>query len=1147
MADVRIKIDIDADTSAIDRVRIKMRQLCNEVDSCTEVQKKHSKALSDLAREQKRVGDGADDNGNAFSKLTKFGKGLLGGLKSLGMLGFKYVAIEAAAALLVIGSAGLLFKAGKVLAKGYQAALSGVAYAMAAIVAAGSAFLAAQREFQAVQFAPAYAEGAINTTSNIAAASGAMKMFVDDAQLAVIGAKGLSSAFKTLSDQAPVTGQTTAVFRELSDYTTGVGGDLEKGSQALAKFLAQYQKDKTMTSAVKKAGEELGPEFKKILEEANKMGVNTYEEFSAAAIKGELGTTFEKYDGQLQRVNSTLIGVFKTSFAEIKSFLVEIGEPLLQPIKEQVPRLMNIIKALLIQIRGNVTEIGSGSLLTGFVDVVDKMAKWIGRLAGGDLGKAGMIIDGMRKSWDFLVRGFEMIQDYLRPLQEAASALWEVLKPILNAFSANFDSTINNLSDSLVNNKDKWMAFSEGIASLLDGVGDFGNSLKNTLVNIMPSLGSLAKTLGNTFRIMGSTLEAASPVLNVLLTIANAILKIFNMIASVVGVTLGKLTGGLSSIITLVGSLMLLGKGKALLGGKGGVGAKAFDFLFKKDPVTGARGMTKVGNAIKGGAKTAGGKIVGASNNILGKAGNVATRLGSKGPVPAGGAAAALGTTAIVAGSAYAGNKVGGFVSDKLFNDDSVLSKTGGAATGAVSGGATGAAIGAGIGAMFGGVSAAPGAVIGAVVGSIFGGVSGWLKAGKEKKEARKAANELMDTYTGSMSDAIANGDIEALLGARDAAMERGQEIASSNKYGAKEMAKRESELKKLNKQVDTYVTNAGNFEALSGMDTDKMNEFLKEIYGSEEAAAEAAKNGVLNVFDIMRAGGIDVGEQWRGLMSEFNQSLIEQRLALFDIPMQMLETQKAVDAAQRKLLEGDTSTEAVTDFLKKAYEYALSQTGGDALAATDFMREHLDKAYGPGGSLERVANEVKDGAENLKLFDPETLINQITQSGMLQTQGRAIEAISGGKISAGVAELQLRSLIGNSGDPAGTATLINEIMNAGVTGKIKPEQLMAYLFTGQSGLDMGGKELTKIADQEALTLKLDKMYADAGYASTGAVIPNQIANLTSVGNITVEVSGFISDPTVAAMIANTVYDEINKRDARRGVTGPQNAPAGGR
>jgi len=741
----------------------------------------------------------------------------------------------------------------------------------------------------------------------------------------------------------------------------------------------------------------------------------------------------------------------------------------------------------------------------------------------------------MRKSWDMLVRGFEKIQDYLRPLQEAASALWEVLKPILGAFLGNFNSSIQMLSDSLVNNKDTWVGFSEAIGKFLRGVGEFGTSIKNTFVALMPDLGSLAKTLGDTFKIMGQTLEASEPILKVLLKVLNAILKVFNMLASVIGVTLGKLTGGLSSILTLLAGYMALGSFKSMLTGKptGGsrlaAGMKGFFTPGGGMDTLRLRGMYAM-DSFRSGA----GNIVSGASKLAGK--------GAPTSAAAGGTAAALGTTAIIAGSAYGGSRAGGFVADKLFNADTFASRAGGAGVGAVTGGATGMAIGAGIGAMFGGIGAAPGAVIGTVVGSIFGGVSGWLKAGKERREAKKAAGQLMESYTGSMSEAIANGDIEALISAREEAMMKAQEVAGSNKYGAKEIKKRETELNKLNKQVDTYIANASNFEVLSGLDPDKMNEYLKKIYGSEEAAAEAAKTQILNIFDIMRAGGIDVAQQWSSLMDGFNQSILEQRLALFDIPQQMLETQKAVDAAQRKILEGDTTTEAVTDFLKKAYEYSLSQTGGDALAATDHMREMLDKAYGPGGSLESVADLIEGGADKLLLFDANKIVEQMATSGMLQTQGRAIESLTGGKISAGAAELQLRSLVGTSANPADTANLVNRIIEGAITGKLGTQSSMQYLFT-KGGLEKGRAAL-EAYDQELINRDATRQ---AFGITSGETVPYGNYAPVNVGGVTVYVSGFL-DRSSINYLAQEIGNSFTQYTERKGMgtTTKTNVSGGG-
>jgi hypothetical protein len=1161
MADVKITIDIDADTAAIDRVRAKLNKLCSEVDDCTKTMDAYSSSLKDMSNSQDNNSKSFDRNSKKMGLLGKMAKGLSGFLKKLAKLGFKYMAIEAAAAAVVLLSIGPLFKLGSMLAKGYQNALGGVAFALAAVVAGLAAFAAAQRQFQSVQFAPAFAEGAINTENKFAAASGAMKMFMDDAQLAVIGTKGLTSAFKTLNDQQNVTGKTTAVFRALSNYTAGMGGDLEKGSQSMAKFLAKFQKDKTLTGGVTEAGKELGPEFEKILKEAKKKGLSSYDKFAEAAMNGELGDTFAKYAGQLDAVNSTVIGKFKMAFAGIKSTFTEMGEPLLGPITETIPRIANIIEALLLRIRGNVQEIGQGSLLTGLVDGFDKVAQIIGNLVAGDLGKAGNLITSIKNGWNMTAKIFEKMQDYFRPLQDASWALWQVLKPIFAGFAGNFNNTLQTLADSLVENKDSFIEFGTAIGTFLTAIGSMGLMVKDVIIGLLP-------TLSDSLRIFSEILTSAQPVFKVLLSLIRPILIVINFIlkallnmAEAIDVVLNPiisvLTLGLGDVKNVVKSLtaavLLLGAAMAASYLKGGIIKKAVNFV--KDP-------KKMGDLADMSRK--GGKNIGKGGKGLIKGigkfgrgiGNIGTKLAGKIPgVGAGGggagvggtgAAAALAPLAIVAASAYGGSKVGGFVSDKMFNDDSILSKAGGATAGALTGGATGAAIGAGIGSVFGGVGAVPGAVIGAVVGSIFGGISGWIKAGKEKKAARKAADEIMKNYNEGMDKAIKNGDIDALLKSRTKANQELTDLAGSNKYGSKEVKKRRKEIEKLNKQVDTYVSNASNFKLFAGGDADKMNQALAD----QKFVVDAAKNEILNIFEIMRKGGTDVAASWDTLMGGFNQSLLETRLAMFDTQKNtVLETQKAVDAAQRKLLEGDTSERSVTDFLKKSYEYALLQTGGDATAATALMEETLTYAYGPGGSLSTVANKVLEGANALKLFDPQILVDQMIASGKLNTQGRAIETISNGKIGSGVAEMQIQKLITGAGDKgAAMSAKIDALMRGYMNGQLTEQELIASLFDN-TGTVMN-QSISKINTAEAQR-RANANRTDANGRSgmgAGGSTPGVGANTDQgiiIDGITIQVSGFIKDDATAKMIAQEVQKAVAAYDARRGVGASTGAASG--
>lgn len=390
---VTIKINVNADTAAISRVRAQLAALCREADDCSDTFDKYSKQLNNTSKQHKTLTNATDDHSSAVRRLSGaqkknskdndsflkqlFSMGgasgkLLDGLRSLIKFGFKYVAIEAAAAAAVIGSAGLLFKAGSALAKTYQAALSGISYGFAAIVAAASAFFATQQQFASIQFAPYFQQGLVNTKDRFESADLAMRSFTNSQELAVFGNKALSASFAELAKNVKdgKIGVATGAMRELGNVAAGMGGDIGKNFQEVSKFVAAFQKEGKLTDAVKKQGEGLSPIFKKVIEEQTKAGNTTFDKFMGTLAQNK--TYADAYGGQLDAVNGTVMGRLKGAMTDIKAMLTEMGGPLLKPLGDAITKIKHMIEALLLRVRGTVTEFGSGKLLDGFVKVVEK-------------------------------------------------------------------------------------------------------------------------------------------------------------------------------------------------------------------------------------------------------------------------------------------------------------------------------------------------------------------------------------------------------------------------------------------------------------------------------------------------------------------------------------------------------------------------------------------------------------------------------------------------------------------------------------------------------------------------------------------------------------------------------------------------------
>ena len=1137
---VTIKINVTADTAAIERVRAQLKSLCSETDDCTKTQEKHSKALDDVSSTQKTLAKDIDSTTKTLEKhsgATKKGQKswddffkkifngkkilseALEGFEKLIKFGIKYLAIEAVAAGGAIALMSVAMKVGNFAAKSYQAALGGISFALAAVIAGVSVFLAASRQFQAVQFAPQYADGATNTKDKVEAASSAMKMFVDDTDLAVLGSKALAGAFKTLSDQAPVTGKTTAVFKSLSDYTTGIGGDLQKNSQELATFLALFQKKKTL-GAVTTEGAKLGPDFKKILAEAGKLGIKTYDQFADAAMKGQLGATFDKYKGQLNLLNGTLMGQLKQGVAKLKTMFAELGEPLLGPVTKAIQKVFHIFEVMALRIRSNVQDFGAESVLDKLVSVFERVARVVGDLLTNRLGQSTGAMTNLKNAWESLKNFFEKVGDYMRPLQEAGKVLFDTLHPIVDSIFGNFSSTIQDVNRLILENKSVVLSVGESIGNFIRAWSGLGKILRQAFVDSLP--------------ILKTGLDIVTKIVKAVGTIAGVVNKL------ITGITGSKALGGLGTILAGLVGLKALKFGAGMIGkqANGAIQNTTGDILSKAtggkvngqtvaqnmsaqvvnisagsvmvnggmtggmSPLTGmGAGMNPQGGVGTGmygpmmpptgplapesayaaeaalmrtgflpggisgtgmfrqgmGAVGAGAKNMMSSPMGLMIGGQMVSSYGGRSPgvggaVKSGGQAMQIagmtkmmgGGTATAAGAAtaYLGYKAGTELGGRMFHDDSIKSKSGGALVGAAGGAAIGATIGSVIPVF--------GTAAGAIVGGIAGAIGGWMSAGKAKKDARKAAKAFVENYSTAVEDAFANGDIDALKKmqanySKDAmAAAKGDQKAYQG-----ELAKHADEIKKIDKRIETYTKNADMFSTVLGMSADEMNT------ASTKLGVDLTNTSV-DIFKAARTLGVNIMDTLGPALNDANAKLLDMRVQVYDDAMQSAvdaasHVQKAVDAAQDKLLSGDTSRVSIIDFLKKNFMEALSKTGGNVLQAEALANDTLTKVTAPGGSLASIGQEIQNVAQEIGVGNTNTqkLADEVVQTGKLQLQAKLLAS------SAGINENDaLKLLYGNivqNGAEGGANA--DALMSLGATGKISGKDWAA----GVANMNVGG------------------------------------------------------------------------------------------
>lgn len=1039
---VVINIEVNSDVATIEATRKALERLTKQNSELNDEYERHTKRLQEVTKENKKLKRDSDVVGNSLRNLGRslatsqgrfagFRKSVfslrkdLGGLISAfgGIIGLVNKMSVLEIPLLAAGMAGisLLFKSGAGFVKLYQAAMSSLAYGAAGAAVAITTLIAAQREFQSVQFAPMYAEGAANTADRFVAASQAMKMFVDNSTLAVVGSESLSKAFGTLSKQSPVTGSTVAAFEGLMNIVAGSGGDIGKGSEKLAEFLATVQK-KGLGGAGDIA-KELGPDFEKIIKEAQALGIKTSDEFFKAAAEGTLGETFQKkYAGQLDALNNTLMGRFKQAMSEIKGLLGEVGDQFLQPAGDALQKIQTIIQRTILQISPMLGQFGTNSFLADVVNMVDKASKGFVNLMNRYLGTTPGIFGKLGEYVDAMGRRFEKLQDWARQFKDAGQGLIDnFFGPVFDGLAAKFSGGMHVLSDLVEGNGPALRELADALVGVIGAIGDYGNMLKKAFFMVMPLIVVFLKITEKVFSIWTK--------------ISNGLLSLF-----------GNIPGGLGQALAVVpilyGSLILFSRffkvfggmfGKDMsvrannvyvngapiggagmmggpyagmgAGGKGTPGSGKMGFISRASNAAtnrfraggtllqaGAAGATALGrqgkyalgrgktfmNAIGGGnllmmgggmaANYAGGKIGGTTGEVVSGAGNVmnmtamASMLGA-GKLSLGKGALGTGGLAGVGAIGYGAYKAGDIIGGR-FKDDSIKSK----ATSGLASAATGAAIGAAIGSFVPVIGTGVGAAIGAVVG----GIKGYMKAGQARDDARNAAKSVVGGILEETDKMFAAGDVEGLraqLAGLNDTIAAG--AAGDIDFYNKKIKEAGPTIRDLTERIGTFDKNAGLAERSFGLSSDALNKL------TEEAGIDPQRK-LLTFRDILKLVGKTAQEQaniMRASWAELGGQALTGVLGKFDTFRRRKETASALDAAQLELLGGKTSEEGMMNFLEKQVNFSVAQygeLGGLANAYSSIMKQ-----VEVGSALGTLSQEDKDKlVEMAKGFlDPASLV----------------------------------------------------------------------------------------------------------------------------------------------------------------------------
>ena len=892
----------------------------------------------------------------------------------------------------------LAFQAGTYFIKMYKAAMSTLAASVGVAFVALTTFLAAQREFAVVQNSPQYAKATQSSSDRMVAAGEAMSMFTDNSDLAVIGAKGLQAAFTTLSKVKPVTGATVGAFTTLTDYVAGQGGDIEGNTKKLADFFAKMQKTGTVAGASAEA-KALGPDFEKIVKEASALGYKTNEEFTKAALAGNLGETFATmYAGTLDALNNTVMGRFKQATTAIKAQLTDLGGEYLSETGGAIIRLQGIIQTTIARLAYVLNDFDAAGKMGSFMDMVQKGADKLIVVMTKYLGTTPDLFEFFGNSFNSIANAFDAMQDWMRQFQAAGTMINDYFfKPLFNALGQSFTDSMESLSNTISSNGPAIESFANGIAKALASIGKYGNEIRKLFITALPVLTLLLKVVELFFKGLGAFAKAASVVSKTLAKLG-PLGKIAGGLVSVVALyslftiatrffkTLGSMFGqGMKDKTIRANNVFVNGSsmGGGIPGGTPGGGKPPSKFGMAKQLIKdnysmgqfasglaltmgGSYLMSKGGEA--GGYDSAGGtalKTLGMTGIGTGAALMLApsAAITSAGTLVSGGAltgglsATAAGAGAIAApiAGAAAAYGIGSYAASK-FNDDSVKSRMGAAGIGAAGGALTGAAAGAALTA-WAGPGALVGALVGAGVGALIGGVTGYFKAGKQRKNIRKAAKGIAEEFGDAVEAGFEGGNIDDLFAARDKLMADQKKLileGGDSKYAQQALEKYNEEFTKLNKEIDNYAGTVGLSEKFFGVGAEALNKLA-------DAAGVNLRDKMLNFQEVLKLVGTTAEDKARLIKqawSNIGAFAVSEVTSYFDKKQQAREQSKLVDADELRLAGGQTGMETQESYLKNLINFNVSKYGDTAGLANAGVT--LETQLGEGGRLSGLSEEDK-------------------------------------------------------------------------------------------------------------------------------------------------------------------------------------------
>jgi hypothetical protein len=409
------------------------------------------------------------------------------GLKALSM-SLKFATIEMIAmggAMLAIHGAFVL---GNATMKAMRATLGPLAAGMTAVVAAASAASAAIREQQAAMFAyktkssPEFGSG-LNQTRQV------MRTLHTDVELATVGIENLNAAYAAVSRTSTFTAQSQKTLKGLMDFASA-GQPLEEGVKKAGELIAIMQNSKKSFSEAKKAAEGMFGDGTQMKDAFKKLNITTKKGLEEAINNGKLASA-AGVEGQFNAVSGTLIGRLKGYFNIIRNQLADLGQPMLEPMRQAANDIFNILRNGFVKISGNTQQFGMTTMLEGLVGMVQKLTDWSTNLINNNIKSVDGMFQRMSGWWTDFKFGWNETLDKLRPFIDGARVIEKMFGQIWEHVKNIVSSGFNQFNEWLVQNEETVIEFGGKVGDLITSIMKFQQEMKKILQDLMPFINDI--------------------------------------------------------------------------------------------------------------------------------------------------------------------------------------------------------------------------------------------------------------------------------------------------------------------------------------------------------------------------------------------------------------------------------------------------------------------------------------------------------------------------------------------------------------------------------------------------------------------------------------------------------------------------------